>query len=593
MTPEQLQQLVKNIKVLLKKRQPPTHEQVLKWNRNQPRGPKGSPTGGRWVKGVSAGLGSGDRAEASANYTPAPGMERFVAGVSPVYSFGSSGSREIAEAALPPTGTGFVNRPHGVGITEPVDEPASKSTKTLEVLSDGTVKDSRPLGGSSNVTVIVTMDDEDGTEAIYKPEIGETWTGSFANYHINKYIKNREFSLAQREEFAYKVGEKLFGDGNIVPTTVLREKVENVDIDIDALEDEDGDGGYDPDELQQMYDEYRQERIESGEVMDAVGEEMGRKFDEAQAEHAQDIVNRAEEMNEIWNEAIKDFPEGPYGDPEVLREHPTLPMGSQVPFERRLAKSLLDPLEVLKEANVDVSAKMNDEERARVEEVIRQKLAEGYEELGDVDDKAAREDLDRDKWYEDHAESENQLYDEQIQSFDAWKQSKGLHSYQGGGGGRTRNDEAPHPEGGSLQHFRRDSHRFGNMSQEDGVKLAVLDYVIGTMDRHDGNLLHDNDDDAPIAIDNGYSMPAPNTPDGFMFRSNGVRRWMSGNTAVSDTQRAQIAKALDETDWEAMTRDTGMNTKEQAAFLGRIENMKKAMRRTNGLGALWTSVQLM
>ena len=316
--------------------------------------------------------------------------------------------------------------------------------------------------------------------------------------------------------------------------------------------------------------------------MDEVGEEFGKLYDEAQEEHATSVKNRAEEMADIWNEVIKEFPEGPYGDPNVLREHATLPMGSKAPFERR-DLGALDPLEVLKEAGVDFDGPLNSNEKKDVEQLLRKRLEEGYQELGDVDEDAAREDLDRDQWYEDHQDTENRLYESKVQDFDSWRKSQG---YDRPESGEIKNQDAPHPNGGSLQAFRPGD-SYGTMVPEEEAKLAVLDYVIGTMDRHGGNIMYSGG--KPVAIDNGYSMPASNTPDGFTFRSRPVVQWLDGgDTDVPATQREPILKALNDTNWQALLdRHPNMNTKEREAFLGRIENMKEAMSYDGGLSTLW------
>ena len=60
----------------------------------------------------------------------------------------------------------------------------------------------------------------------------------------------------------------------------------------------------------------------------------------------------------MWNEEVEDFPdkEKPYGSESVLRQHPALPMGTQPGFERveHVVAKVLDPLELLEEANIDV-----------------------------------------------------------------------------------------------------------------------------------------------------------------------------------------------------------------------------------------------
>jgi len=584
MTPKDMARLVAEIRDILDQKSPPYHS-VLKWNRNQPRGPKGSPTGGRWVAGVSAGGGT-----ASSTFKP------------PEYGFGSTEDRRRAQANQAsyaaimnaPTGTGFHNRPRGVGIPEPKAEPTG-DPKILSALKEGTVTDSRPLGGGgTNASVIVTMDD--GTEAVYKPERGERWGEGFANHEITDYITNKDFSLAAREAFAFEVDTAL--SLGIVPETVLREQVDETHISVDTSGDGSGGGGYDEDYAREEYEKYKEKMIDDDSIMDEVGQRFEAKFDEAKNDHVSDLESRREELQEIWDELVKDYPEDTtYGAQSELRKHPVLPMGSVEGFERR-EKKLLDevnPIALLDEAKVDVSATMSDEEEDRVRAAMRGYLDEGYRRLGEVDEHEAKEHLDRDDWYQEHenteAEIRDSVYGDKVQSFTAWRKSQGYRSdgSYGGGGGGDQNPDAPHPNGGSFQNFRSNAEGWGNMSAEDGAKLAVLDYVIGTMDRHGANLMFEND--RPVAIDNGYSMPGGmDTEDDFQFRSEGVNEWYRSSKSrnVPSELRAQLHEAMEQTDWDALVaRHPGMSAEEKEAFLGRVNNLTIALQTEEGLRELW------
>ena len=573
-------QLIADIKALLRKRQPPPFESVLKYDRNQPRGPKGSPTGGRWVRGVSAGAGT--EPSGSINYSAAPGMEK---------TRGQAGYADIMNA---PTGEGFRNRPRGVGIPEPPEPPkGTEKDKLVEVLKEGSVKDTEPLGGGSNASVIAIMEystheNPDGTKSVFKPEAGEQWEGSFTNSDITDYVTNRDFSLAEREAFAFEAGDQLFGADNPVPVTVLRESVPDVDIDSLISGDDDGGGGYDSDELREMYEKYEEKARD--QAYEAVGDEMEQLYQDAKAGHAEGIKDRAEELNEIWNEEIENFPDNPAGTGSALAEHPVLPLGSQGPFERKEDQGALDPIEVMDEAGVDYEYALNTTEKNKIREIIRKRLEEGYSELNDVDEDVAKEHLDRDKFIEDHADTENRLMDSKIQGFESWRRSQGYGSGGGGGGGGARNPDAPHPNGGSLQQYVEMDYS-GTTSREDGVRMAVLDYVIGSMDRHGSNLGWK--DDRPIAIDNGYSMPGSDEPDSFQFRSVAVSEWLgSSNTYVPPQLRTEISERLD--GMQALAdRHPNMSREEKAAFLGRVENMREALKTERGLYELWRSQQLM
>ena len=513
----------------------------------------------------------------------APGMERM------------SGQADIADLMNAPTGTGFGNKPRLTGDPALVEQMRSRmSTSSTQhtpdpVLVSGSVSATKKkFGGSANAAYLVEM--EDGTKAVFKPKSGETFHGSFTNYEISEVITNQDFSLAEREAMASEVSFGL-GFGELVPETVLREHL-NVDGDVQSDDDDEGGGGYDEDYVRELYDEYKEKAQDR--IMEAVGDDMGDLYREAQNEHLGDINNRADEAAEIWNDLVeKEFPDT--ADVDAQREHPALPMGSQQPFERR-APVVLDPLELLDEAEIDVTATMTEAEEDNLRAVMRKHLQDGASELGDVDEDAAREHLQYDKWIEDHADTEARLYDEKFQSFDSWRHDHGYDSDEGGGSRQAA------PSGpGSLQRFVK-GESYGDPSHEDRTKMAVLDYVLGSMDRHGGNLLY-TENDTPAAIDNGYSMPGPEgAPDDFTFRSGIVRNWItyeggtpeSASRTLSTKVRQPMLDALNTTDWTAMAdRHPNMSTEERAAFLGRVDKMKVALTTPGGLWTLWKSRRLM
>jgi hypothetical protein len=613
--PRNMRQLIATVRSLLHR---PPYVTVLKWNPNQARGPKGSPTGGQWVKGGGNASMYGTRILPSSTEIDQmpPGTPKVVArgrhagrvgrqererreereaaeAVAYRQGGGVAGYATILNASM---GTGFKNRPRAAGFdpaeaAPPPKDPVNKNV--LEALTNGEVK--RVVNGLNdgvNVSVKVEMDDANGTKAVFKPERGEMWGSGFANGDIEDKIVNKDLSLAEREAMASEV-DRALGLG-LVPTTVLRTSLDVEGMDTSSEDDV----VWDSYELREMYNEYRDKAQE--DAMDAVGGEMADLYQEAQTDHVKDIENRAQEVMDIWNEEVKDFPdEGPYGAVEELQRHPNLPMGSAQSFRRQEPQEkALNPLEVLDEAGVDVSAGLSNQEKDRVRAVIRQRLEEGYQELGDVSRQEARDHLDYDKWMEEHQDTEGRLYESKVKTFDSWAEANGYNQGSGGGDRGNRNDEAPHPNGGSLQHFISGLDGYGSPSTDDITKLAVLDYVIGSMDRHGGNLMYHGD--APVAIDNGYSMPdtgRQDEPDDFTFRSRAVRDWRDGGRGVdgfSEDQRRPILQALEATNWKALAdRHPNMSRGERDAFLGRVERMREALQTELGLYRLWKQQDLM
>ena len=493
------------------------------------------------------------------------------------------------------SGGGFVNRPRGIGVrsVEEAERAAAdpERQKILSTLKEGSITETDAINSGANGSYKVTF--EDGTEGLYKPEAQERWASSgFANADIGSTITNQDFSLAARETFAYEIADHLFPGNNPVPETVLRETVEDIEL---SNSDED-EVVWDDDELQQMYDSYR-EKAEEG-ARDAVGEEMYGAFQEAQQEHVDNIQQRAEELAEIWNEVVDDFPDNPAGSKSMLAQHPKLPLGSGVSFHRTDSKGVLDPIAVFDEAVVDVDSRLVEQERRRVEQVLRKRLAEGYTELGDVDPDKAREHLEYGDWIEGHMDTEMRLLDKHIKSFTAWKEENG---YEGRASGisEVRNPNAPHPNGGSIQLWREADGYSSEPNPVSMANLSALDYVIGTMDRHGNNLLfHDNE---PVAIDNGYSMPEPYNkgPDAFNFRSEAIDWWRRyGERQSSDVltpdYRDHLSKRLSQQESikALLDRHPGMNAAERKAFLGRVERLKGALTTQEGFNHLMRSIRL-
>ena len=582
-----IRQLVAEVKTLLKKQQPSSYDVILKWNPNQPRHPKGTGReSGRW----SGGGGTGS--------VQAPPMRMPV--VSDAVPFGGV------------IGTGAIE--------------AGRPDSKLRVMKEGTPKSS-DRNGEGGVNISGWIEFEDGTVALYKPETGERWTGGFANDDIPRFIKNRKFSLAEREAFAFEAGEALFGPtNNPVPETVHRKE-----LDLAGLK------GGPPDDaaIKAAYEEYKKNAVKDAERY--AGNEMAVRFENAQEHHANQAQFRAEQVKEIWERLKKEhLSQGPYGAADVLRAHPVLPIGSparrkkptgekkvrtipvggapepdekpraprkreaplgtQPPFERK-AKPPVNAMDVLKEADIDLNVHMDGAEKAKVEAILRKRLQEGHLELYvNVNRQAAKDSLDRKQWMKDHESDRQDILARRVQTFDSWK----LSQYGASSGGsadlnKVHNKEAPHPKGGSLQR-KIDIADSGMTTEEDGVRMAVLDYVLGTMDRHHNNIKWHND--RPVAIDNGYSMPAPTPgkmPDGFQFRSVAVRSWMGGGNRVvpKEHREAILASLNDGARWNALLdRHPDMNKAEREAFLGRLKRMGDAMAYDGGLYNLWKSMNL-
>lgn len=465
-------------------------------------------------------------------------------------------------------------------------------------LSSGKVVNAKTIGGGhANAALIVDLDN--GEKAVYKPEIGEAWDMAFANEDISDHVANRALSLAEREAMAYEV-DQMIGTG-LVPETILRTELPIGDV--EASDDDGENYRPDDDELRGMYEDYREKAWER--AADNAAEMMGGLYREAQDDHVKDINNRAEEVAEIWNDLIDENPEwddvDKYGSRTEKAIHPTLPMGTEqgLPvqgFERAAVGGDVDPIEVLDEARVDPSSDLTDNERDRVRNVLAGKLRDGAQNLLDVDEDAAREHLDYGDWVEGHADTENRLIDQNIKSFDSWREGEGYGSDERPAKTEIphRNSQAPHKQGGALQTFVKGLEERADLDWENGdhQKFAALDYVIGSMDRHGGNVFRDGMG-KPLGLDNGYSFPDDND---IMFRSRPVTEWLGygrheeAARKVPEDLRTALSSNFEKADWpKFFERHKSMNDDEREAMQARIRDVREALKTEDGLYNLWRS----
>ena len=332
---------------------------------------------------------------------------------------------------------------------------------------------------------------------------------------------------------------------------------------------------------------------------------------EAQGDHLKLVQKRAEEVNEIWNELIDEHPEfedddSPYGSRSALAVHPVLGTG----FERhgKTAPGTVDVFDVMKQAEVNFDGPLSPAEKDTIRGLLYEELRSGAQELGEVKEEKAYEDLDYGEWLNDHLESEQRALDAKLDTFSEWREAND-YKIRGDSSSAIKNPGAPHPQGGSLQAFLprlTESGDLGEYRDDDFHRFAILDYAIGSMDRHGGNVLFqespDNDEEKrPIAIDNGYSMPSSNVA---TFRSSAVRTWRTYAARsyeddpvqyrnVPEPLRTETHRRLVSTDWQTfVSRHPSMSRDEASAFLERIEKLTKALETPSGLFDLWEDVDL-
>lgn len=518
---------------------------------------------------------------------------------------------------------GHAGRPGEIGGSAPADEggaggsKGSGSDKIIKSLGSGKAKEATPIdpGGHANTAYMVEF--TDGSKGVFKPEHGEMWDASFINTSINESVTNRAFSLAEREATAYEIDQAMGTE--LVPETVLRTSGEDLGVDASDSGSDDDEHVMDESDIRDAYDEYRESARDDlqDDAYEHAGEVLAELYTEAKQEHADNINDRFSEIGEIWNEIIDEHPEwaeiGEHGSRTAQARHPTLPMEDpDQTFKRQSVGGDKDvnPIALLDEASVDVDGEMNASERARVREILEERLKGGAVKLLDVDPDAARDHLDYDKFVEAHQDTEmraiDSYIDDHIKSYDSWRANEGYTTP--GSGPHVKNPEAPHPTGGMMQAFVPDLRErvYDDLSMQRGdhFKFAVLDYMVGSMDRHGGNVFSSGDLDEggkPLAMDNGYSMPDTNE---VTFRSAPVMSLLKYSRDAEDAGtdpptfptelREKYLDNIKKTDWnEFVKRHPSMSEGEKESFLERVNNMTTALETPDGLLDLWKNQSVM
>lgn len=233
----------------------------------------------------------------------------------------------------------------------------------------------------------------------------------------------------------------------------------------------------------------------------------------------------------------------------------------------------------------DVYEKVGDEMNDKREEEKRDYVDAEAEHGVDRDDAAEQWEADNEDWIGDHSGTEAQLLDKHTPSFTQWR----IDNDFGGTGGRQTNDEAPHPNGGSLQRFIHDT-SYDSLSPDATFRLGALDYLIGTMDRHPGNLLVGAQGKA-YAIDNGYSLP--DGPATFRSPAGSDLAYGSGNQ-MPEPLRAALHARVSTIDWPTFFgKHPAMNRKEQEWLLRRATALTLALETPGGLAELWANSRRM
>ncbi len=482
-------------------------------------------------------------------------------------------------------------------------KPPSALNKNSPLLTQDIKSQQTNSEGGVSTSIFVTL--ADGSKAVYKPEVGEMWNKNigWTNRDIPRAILgNPALSQSEREAMASEVDQAL-GLG-IVPETVLRE---HVDVEVPGTPDEEAGGaGYDHDELNAMYQSWRNQEIDNGSAMGRVGDEMFQHYEDAKQEYANEVAMRQGQMDSLWNEVVDEHPEFAKTPEDEfgasIDKHPALPMGSADAFNvHKIGGKIADPMDLMDEAGVDPTSKFGVDEAQNIKAVMLKAMQDGYGNLGDFDDEKIGEKFEPyDEWIGQHADTEQNALDNVIKTYRAWKADQGLTSNAGDDlGGVVRNPNAPHPEGGSLQRFVKNGQTYGATSLDDAFKFAVLDYAIGSMDRHGHNVMysladtsyqqHGIADTKTWAIDNGLSFPNAND---VQLRSEPVKTYLSmykgKDAAESEPMRTKILRSMMTTDWQKfIARHPGMSREEKSAFTERLTKLTAALATDSGLYDLW------
>lgn len=141
---------------------------------------------------------------------------------------------------------------------------------------------------------------------------------------------------------------------------------------------------------------------------------------------------------------------------------------------------------------------------------------------------------------------------------------------------------------GMLMKFVEDGEDTRLQDADEATRMVVFDLIIGNTDRHGGNLMRDPSGQL-VAIDHGYSFPAPTTPS----PGNGTYGGMTGDEAsvmglqefrsvaaswfqvqrggLDPEVAARLADAIDTADWNGVAAGSALTSEEREALLERAQ----------------------
>jgi len=417
-----------------------------------------------------------------------------------------------------------------------VEDPLAADEEVRKILGEGEITDEEDLGGGINGSYKVTL--EDGTEAVWKPESGEAWTtgdakrnqgdddGGGSNFSVDTDAVDEAVSEAVGQ--AHTAAEQAY-------VKEARKQWVN--------------------EFEPIYHAVLEEYSRAGKLTINPGSDMGASF------HKKAFLDALMPPDDPDGGMFTE--EGLLGESaeSMLRQH----------LDDIIKQGVRAMPQELDTPNADFFGERskyfnpndgldNWRETPEAQEVERKAYDDAVEQQ-------------RYDWEEQREEADEEYIRGSITNRDFSQAQRDAAAYEldrivGLGTTPVTVTREHNGERGSIQLWASHQRaRVAGDSEDQQVRAAMLDYLIGNTDRHGGNFIRDRG--GLHTIDNGLTFPKSDSE----LRSMIVRSVIGSQSPTTPETRARAIAGLRSRDWNTWATEKGMDTEEREMFLDRVNTL--------------------
>lgn len=413
----------------------------------------------------------------------------------------------------------------------PPDDPLALDAEMRDRLTTMDVADEEELGGGINGSYKITL--EDGTEAVWKPESGESWkasdidrdSGDRSNFSVDTDAADEAVSEALAE--AHSDAERAY-------VKEARKQWEN---------------GFMP-----IYHAVLEEYSRAGKLEINPGEGMG-------VAHLED---------RFFDSLLP--PDDPDGS--MFTEEGLLSDSAESMLRQTLDDMIASGLKAMPQEFMTPDADFFGErskyfnrndgyDNWRETPEAEQVQQDAYENAVE----RQREDWDERRQNEDDEYIRGSITNRDFPQSERDRAAYELDRIVGIGTTPVTVVREHNGERGSVMLWADENLKVAGDRTEHTMRAAILDYLIGNTDRHGGNYIKDGG--GLHTIDNGLTFPNSDSE----LRSQLVDSVVNLRTKISDTLRASVTRGLRSQDWNAWAEGKGMSYDEKEMFLDRVNSL--------------------